>query len=333
MKIGFIICGAVVSPGGGVRLQGLMWYEGLKALGHTCDLINPWDANDWKKYDALIVLQAAGIFPDLMPVLYKHNQNIFVAPIIDPNMSLRKFCVLSHIHFNLFGLNVAHANRRVLYNGCKYGKYFLTRSNEETLFLSKSCDLSLDRIFQVPLSLRFNPLDQMPLKEDFCLHVSRLRAKNKNVEGLIQAAKKYNFKLVLAGMLHGEADEIWLDNLIRDSPNIQYIGAVSDEVLKQYYKKAKVFALPSFVEGVGMVALEAAGYGCEIVLTQIGAPKEYWDGQAELVNPYSIDEIGQAVVKLIKYGKSQPKLLKYISEKYSPQACSKMLENVLLKSL
>ena len=105
------------------------------------------------------------------------------------------------------------------------------------------------------------------------------------------------------------------------------------KVLKQYYKRAKVFALPSFVEGVGMVALEAAGYGCEIVLTQIGAPKEYWDGQAELVNPYSVDEIGQAVVKLIKYGKSQPMLLKYISDKYSPQACSKMLENVLLQSL
>ena len=40
-----------------------------------------------------------------------------------------------------------------------------------------------------------------------------------------------------------------------------------------------------------MVALEAAAQGAEIVLTNDGAPKDYYKGRAYLVNPKSVDEI------------------------------------------
>lgn len=51
---------------------------------------------------------------------------------------------------------------------------------------------------------------------------------------------------------------------------------ISDEELISYYKRSKVFTSPSLLEEVGMVVLEAAAFGAEIVLTKLGAPKEYW---------------------------------------------------------
>lgn len=70
---------------------------------------------------------------------------------------------------------------------------------------------------------------------------------------------------------------------------------ISDEELISYYKRFKVLGLPRLLEGAGMVALEAAAFGAEIVLTKLGVPKKYWQGHAELVDPYNTDEIGLAV--------------------------------------
>lgn len=329
MKIGILKPSVTISPTGGVRIQALMWRESLIKLGHKVDLINMWQENDWKSYDILLIIDFGGMFRVLAQSLKKHNDNIVIAPIIDPNCSkiVYKFLVKYWGSQKFLGLTSRFHD---LYIGCKYGKLFLTRSNQETAYLSYCCDIPMSRIVQLPLSLRFTPLSEMPPKEDFCFHASRLVSKNKNVTCLIEAAKKYKFNLVLAGYLHGESEQKWLHDQIDDFENIKYVGKISDNQLMDYYKRAKVFALPSLVEGVGMVALEAAGYGCEIVLTNIGAPKDYFAGRAELVNPRSVDEIGKAVIKCMQAGKSQPELLQYIKDNYTMEICSRKLEKVLL---
>lgn len=330
MKIAIILTNPALAPGGGVRVQGLMWRDGLASLGHTVDLINFWDENDWKSYDSIILLEFGGPFRTLMRDLSQNNNNIVVAPIIDPDCSKKRFKFYTKYWGNQKRLGLS-SRFHDLYLGCEYGKLFLTRSNQETEYLSYSCDVPMSKIRQVPLSLRFTPVAEVPQKENFCLHVSRLKSENKNVARLIEAAKKYKFNLKLAGYLRGQEEADWLNNCIDGHKNIEYLGVLSDEQLCEYYKRAKVFALPSLVEGVGMVALEAAGYGCEVVLTKIGAPKDYFQGRAELVDPYSVDEIGNAVVKCINSGNSQPELLQFIKDNYTMEACSKKLENALLE--
>lgn len=88
--------------------------------------------------------------------------------------------------------------------------------------------------------------------------------------------------------------------------------------------------MPSLLEGVGMVAMEAAAFGAEVVLTNLGAPKEYWHGHAELVNPYSVDEIGKAVVKCLNKDFSKSSMIDFIRKNYSLEACSRKLQDVLL---
>ncbi|MDO5482760.1 MAG: glycosyltransferase [Bacteroidaceae bacterium] len=328
MKIGIIKSTPTISPTGGVRIQALMWKEGLEGLGHICHLINMWEENNWNSYDVIIVMEYGGNFRSWMKGLSLHNENIVFAPILDPAWGKKKYKFFAKYWGSHKWLGLT-SRFRDLYDCAKYAKLYLTRSAQETEYLSYCCDIPKEKIIQVPLSLRFTPIPEMPTKENFCFHASRLCSANKNVTRLIQAAVKYKFPLVLAGYLHGEKEKKWLYDLIHEHVNIQYVGTITDDELCDYYLRAKVFALPSLTEGVGMVALEAAGYGCEVVLTNVGAPKDYFQGRATLVNPYSIDEIGQAVVSCLNVSKSQPELLQFIKDNYTIEACTKKLVKAL----
>lgn len=329
MKIGIIIPSPILSPTGGVKIQAEMWRDGFNLLGHEGILINAWENQDWESYDAIIIMGFGGSFRLWTKYLLWRTKKIAIAPIIDPtvNKFLYKILVKYWGSQKYLGLTSRFHD---LYLGTRKIHLFFTRSYEETEYLSYSCDIPKNQICQIPLSVRFQPLEEMPVKENFCFHTSRLNAANKNVARLIQAAIKYNFPLYLGGILNGKTEEDWLHNLIDGHDNIHYIGLVSDDELKKWYKRAKVFALPSLSEGVGMVALEAAGYGAEIVLTNVGAPKEYWGGRARLVDPKNVDDIGLAILECLngKY-KKQPELMSYIKNKYSIKSCSERIIDAL----
>lgn len=331
MKIAIIMSGQAFEAGGGVRMQGLMWAEGLRKLGHHIELINFWSSYNWSDFDIAIVLQFGGLFNAIIESLKKYNLKIVIAPIIDPHRNQFSYRLLCRwIKCDILKL---HSSYNYLYSGCQNADLCLVRSKYESRYLSYCCDVDSKKIQIIPLSVRFAGLPEFPQKENICFHASRLFSPNKNVSRLISAAKKYGFRLVLAGYLNGEKEKGWLYKQIENASNIEYVGALSDDELKRYYRVAKVFALPSLNEGVGMVAMEAAGYGCEIVLTDRGAPKEYWKGRAYLVNPYSVDSIGQAILSCLENGYSQPLLMDYIKENYSLDKCSRMLEGAISKLL
>ena len=115
-------------------------------------------------------------------------------------------------------------------------------------------------------------------------------------------------------------------SLIGNATNIEVLGFVSDDELYSFYTRAKVFALPSLNEGVGLVALEAAMHGCNIVITRLGGPKEYYPaGMAQLVDPYSTDDIGQAILRAMDDYTSQPKLRNHLEKTYNVSSCTDLL--------
>ncbi len=324
MKYGIIMPVFHFSPKGGVKVQCMMWAEGLRRLGHDVTLINTWEDNDWKSYDAMIVVGYCLGIRSLMSTLTKNNPNVVMAPIIDPHWSdkiFKFFCKWWGNHKYL-GLTSRFHD---LWLSRKYFKLWLVRSEEERHFVNYCLERPLDMIKKVPLHYRIPDIEEFPQKENFCLHASRLAARNKNVARLIEAAKKYGFNLKLVGHLHGKDEGQWLKEQIDGASNIEYLGEVSEDELCNLYKRAKVLALPSLFEGVGMVALEAAAYGCEVVLTNVGAPKEYYDGKAILVNPKDVDDIGRGIVKALNEGFSQPELMAYVKEHYSERACCELL--------
>ena len=303
-----------------------MWRDSLASLGHDAELINYWEDVDCSKYDAVIVLRLGVLMRNAVNDLKNYNIPVISAPIFDPRMSMRlyrlaaKYGHIGFLHMTNPSYEFKEAAKRV--------SMFLARSDYEKSYLVGAYDVPPEKIRIVPLSFRIRPAEIFPEKESFCFHVSNLNAASKNVSRLIEAAKKFGFSLVLGGSVRGKDGMKWLNDHIAGSDNISYIGQLSDEELRNYYLRAKVFALPSLWEGVGMVALEAAACGCEIVLTNHGAPKEYYNGLANLVDPKSVDDIGRAVMDCLNR-ESTGELMRHIQANYSPEHCAKLLADAI----
>lgn len=328
MKIAIIKPTESPEPTGGVKVQGKMWKKGLERLGHEVELVDFWKDYDWKSFDVVVILQFGGMFRTMVPLIRKLVKKMVLAPIIDTNLSHLKYKIITKYWGCQKYLGLTSRFHDMYLNRNLFDLY-LARSEYEASYIEQCLEIPRNRIAIVPLSIRTDFIHEFPQKEYFCFHASRLAAKNKNVERLIRAAQRYKFQLVLAGFLNGKTEQKWLEDLINECENIKYVGTLTNEVLLQYYQRAKVFALPSIMEGVGMVALEAASNGCEIVLTNNGAPKEYFKDQAYLVNPFSIDDIGQKIQEALDKGNHQPLLMKFVQENYNMTNCSRKLAQAL----
>ena len=332
MKYCFVSTFQSISPKGGVKVQAEMWKAGLEKLGHTVTLARPWDPPKWSSFDAIIMFGYAPGIAALADSLAKENPNLVIAPIIDPpwNRFIYKFFVKYWGAKKCLGLSSRYHDLWLARNA---PSLWLVRSDYERSVVNYALEIPQEKIVKIPLHYRIPSLKDFPQKENFCFHASRLKSPNKNVPRMIEAAKKYGFNLKLAGHLKGNSEKEWLNSLIGASKNIEYVGEISDAELLDYYKRAKVLALPSMFEGVGMVALEGAAYGCEVVLTNFGAPKEYYNGRAILVNPKSVDDIGQGISKAIKEGFSQPELKAYIETHYSEDALMRELNEKIFAAI
>lgn len=317
MVIGFVInVGLSVSPFNGIRIQAETWAQELERQGHNVVRVNPWEKQQWEEYDIVHIIGVDRAIDGLVSSLSRKCKKICFSPIIDTIETTFKYKLASYMgckKLRLYSVNYA------IRQASRYIDRWFVRSHYELTYVNQSYGIPLDKISVIPLSPRIPEINEYPQKENFCLHVSSLADGRKNVLRLVQSAVKYNFKLVLAGSVNDENAFIPIKEIIDSCDNITYLGRVSDCKLYDLYSRAKVFALPSINEGVGMVAVEAASYGCDVVVTEIGGPKEYYDNHAFIVNPYSVDDIGVAVLNAMKETRFQPNLMNSIKEKYSLQ--------------
>lgn len=325
MKIAFYNIGYRLSNGNGVVSQALTWKRGLESLGHEVTLCNSWDYYSLEEYDALQIFGFNENIADFVNAISKKNQKIFIAPILDPDYSISKAKLMAHYGNYQMRLSSRYSALR----SCrKKTKGILVRSEFEKEYMVKAYGFSFEMCHIVKLPSGISPEYPFCPKENFCLHISLLCDTRKNVKRLIDASEKYQFPLVLAGGLRNEQEEHLLNDWIKGKPLIKYLGWITEVQKKDLYRRARVFALPSLNEGVGIVALEAACYGADVVITNLGGPKEYYGNFAIQVNPYSTDEIGIAVKEFLNGKTYQPQLAHYISEKFSLEAISKQLENI-----
>lgn len=321
MKIAYIMYPGACYMGAadGSKMQAEIWAKELEQKGHQVDRINPWGHYDWKSYDVVHVFGFGLWNYDMIHWGSGINPRFVFSPIIDTNTPMWKYKLATHFgcsKLRLFSQNYA---LRKLKSDIKL---FLARTEYEADYLRKGYGISDNKIGIVPLSFRDVHYDSTIKKEPFCLFAGTMTQPRKNVPRLIEAAKKYGFPLKLVGNKGNSESEAKLRSIIGNAKNIEVLGFVTDEELTSLYNRAKVFALPSLNEGVGLVALEAAICGCNIVITNLGGPKEYYEsGSAELVNPYDIDDIGKAIVRALKNNDAQPKLREILIRKFNVSTC------------
>lgn len=317
MRIAFIISSNLcISSHSGIRIQADTWAGELKRQGHDVIKVNPWDYQDWKTYDVIHLIGYSEFIPYLDGV-YQQNKNIIFSPIIDSMQNIRLYRFITYWGCKKLRLTSNNYEMRL---ASKYITKWSVRTKFEYRYVNEAYGVPVSKISLNPLSYRLSPGDYNPERKPYCLHVSKLTDGRKNVMRLVQAAERYHFNLKLAGSISSETDFSPIKEIIDRNENIEYLGRVSDKELLRLYQDAKVFALPSVIEGVGLVALEAAACGCDIVVTNVGGPKEYYGDMAFHVNPLSIESIGEAVMKALNET-SQPELRDYVMKNYSQEKC------------
>jgi colanic acid/amylovoran biosynthesis glycosyltransferase len=89
---------------------------------------------------------------------------------------------------------------------------------------------------------------------------------------------------------------------LRLSEHVRFLGAVGQDHIRTHYAEADIFCLPSFAEGIPVVAIEAMAMELPVVTTRImGIPELVEDcSHGLLVAPGRADELTEALERLVQ---------------------------------
>jgi glycosyltransferase involved in cell wall biosynthesis len=108
---------------------------------------------------------------------------------------------------------------------------------------------------------------------DFAFTAGRLWDQGKNLDMLDAAAGELGVPMRAAGPLDGPDGAVMFDN-------IHCLGALEEEELARWLAARPVFVSAALYEPFGLAVLEAAAAGCPLILSDIPAFRELWDGVA-----------------------------------------------------
>jgi glycosyltransferase involved in cell wall biosynthesis len=134
----------------------------------------------------------------------------------------------------------------------------------------------------------------------YLLHVGNITKSHKNVERLIQAFQnaniERNIKLILTGKPYAELLALIQKNKLVD--RIVFSGALTEDVLAEYYRGALALVFPSLHEGFGLPPLEAMACGIPALTSNVTAIPEATGDAALLIEPMDIDAIRIGIEKI-----------------------------------
>ena len=160
---------------------------------------------------------------------------------------------------------------------------------------------AVDETFhQFPKRASFSEIEE----DDYILYVGSLEPR-KNISTLVKAYEKLrrdNQKIKTKLVLIGGESPLFADARLKIQDfkeDIVFKGFVSDDVLRAYYRKAKVVAYPSLYEGFGLPPLEAMASGAPVVTSNTSSIPEVVGDAALLVSPYDTDQLAETLAKVI----------------------------------
>jgi glycosyltransferase involved in cell wall biosynthesis len=131
-------------------------------------------------------------------------------------------------------------------------------------------------------------------------HVGALDNKTKGQIYIIRAARRLAERCPEAQVLliGGGDDEAWLRREAADLDNVEFVGFV--DRVGDYLGALDLFVLPSNIEGIGGILLDAMQFGLPVIATRVGGlPEIVRDGEnGILVRPRSPDHLVEAIVRL-----------------------------------
>ncbi len=139
----------------------------------------------------------------------------------------------------------------------------------------------------------FRPEDKRPKDEVTRLIFAGKIAEKKGVMSLLRSLSivgelageeipRDSLKLSLAGSTGNEEEYKAIQELAKDCPyEVTFLGRLSQAELAACYNESDIFVLPSFFEGIPLVAIEALSCGDRVVMTDLPGVREWLGSVAE----------------------------------------------------
>jgi glycosyltransferase involved in cell wall biosynthesis len=145
-------------------------------------------------------------------------------------------------------------------------------------------------------------------KNNYFIHISERNWARKNIPRILDAfieAKKSGLaqNLILVGKVHP-----LVIKRVKKIPSVKIFGFISEKHLVQLVQGSDGLILPSIHEGFGLPLVEAMACGVPCITSNKHSPPEVVGDSGILVDPYSVTEISDAMIKLGKDEKLRSKL-------------------------
>lgn len=190
----------------------------------------------------------------------------------------------------------------------------ITNSNNSRNDLLQFFGLSADKVSQVYWAVDdlFTQPREVPsaaatagMPVDYILYVGSLEPR-KNIGTLLEAYEllrnsdpDLKTKLVLIGGESPLFAEVRL-KVKQYKEDVIFKGFVNDTMLREYYRKARLFVYPSLYEGFGLPPLEAMASGVPVVTTNTSSIPEVVGDAALMVSPLNVPQLAETIGRVLR---------------------------------
>lgn len=157
-------------------------------------------------------------------------------------------------------------------------------------------------------------------------------SEHKNTARLVQAWPEVFARTGVELRIVGERLRVGRGDAALEATGVRRLGRVSDSDLVELYQHAALSVVPSLYEGFGLPVLESQACGCPVAASGNSALAEVLDGSGELFDPYSVDAITQAVLRVLSDADRAADLVRdgYVNVKrYSWEASARRVSELL----
>ncbi len=249
-------------------------------------------------------------------IFWSPHYNIPILPI-----GAKKRIVTIHDVYHLAFRHILSLPQRIyaklmINQAVKRSDIVLTDSEFSRQEIIKYTETSKDiKVVYIGIELQWYKKQPLSLSErdNYILYVGNVKP-HKNLVRALKAfslleEKSLKFKIV--GKKEGfiTADRKVDEIAKKLGTRVEFTGYVSDDKLKQLYRKAKLFLFPSLYEGFGLPPLEAMACGAPVVVSNIASLPEVCGDAAYYVNPYDVKDIAKGIEIVLKDEELQKELI------------------------
>jgi len=283
----------------GVRSAAIGQAEALERLGHRVVRLEPWNLTSAASLDWVHFYQGGFGHYQIEAKRPHPVKHLSFAPQIDSNEPMWRYRIAT-VAGRL--LPRFYTIPRVFRDQSMGSDVVVVRSSHERERVTRGMGVPDSKVEMVLNGIDPPPTDADPalarnkfsLPAEYALHVSRYASHNKNAVALCEAVGPTGLPLYLAGPTSPGPILDRIKALAAQYPTIVMMEFLDRPVLQSLYAGCKVFCLPSHHEGTGLVALEAAVYGAEIVITRRGGPPDYFLKWGHYCEPTDVGSIRAA---------------------------------------